>query len=155
MGRDCGYLALMAGIAGGAEAIAIPEVETSPEALADEVRSAYRRGKAHAIIVVSDHAACSAERVERYFAQHREDLGFELRVTRLGHVQRGGAPGAFDRLLGTRLGASAVQSLIGGTHGHLTGLVNGAVVSTPLADVVAGQKALDPWLLELAGVLAA
>ena len=69
MGRDCGYLALMAGIAGGAEAIAIPEVETSPEVLADEVRSAYRRGKAHAIIVVSEHATCNAEHLERYFAR--------------------------------------------------------------------------------------
>jgi 6-phosphofructokinase 1 len=155
MGRDCGYLALMAGIAGGAEAIAIPEVETSAEALANEVRSAYKRGKAHAIIVVSEHAACNAAHLERYFAENRDDLGFELRVTKLGHVQRGGAPGAFDRLLGTRLGASAVQSLVAGKHGLLTGLVSGGVVSTPLAEVVARTKELDPWMLDLARVLAA
>jgi 6-phosphofructokinase 1 len=155
MGRDCGYLALMAGIAGGAEAIAIPEVETSAEALADEVRGAYRRGKAHAIIVVSEHATWNAEHLERYFAENRDDLGFELRVTKLGHVQRGGAPGAFDRLLGTRLGATAAQSLVAGKCGVLTGLVRGSVASTPLADVVARTKELDPWMFDLARALAA
>jgi len=91
MGRDCGYLALMAGIAGGAEAIAIPEVETRPEEIAGEVHAAYQRGKSHAIIVVSEHAACNADHLARYFSEHHEDLGFELRVTKLGHVQRGGA----------------------------------------------------------------
>jgi 6-phosphofructokinase 1 len=154
MGRDCGYLALMAGIAGGAEAIAIPEIETRPEAIAREVRCAYQRGKAHAIIVVSEHAACNADTLERYFAQHGEDRSYELRVTKLGHVQRGGAPGAFDRLLGTRLGAAAVHFLVSGGYGVLTGLVGGDVISTPLADVVGKQKGLDPWMLELARVLA-
>ena len=154
MGRDCGYLALMAGIAGGAEAIAIPEVETSAEALANEVRTAFQRGKSHAIIVVSEHAACNVERLERYFVQHHEDLGFELRVTKLGHVQRGGAPGAFDRLLGSRLGAAAVASLAAGDHGLLAGLVDGDVAMTPLVDVVAANKELDPKMVDLARVLA-
>jgi 6-phosphofructokinase 1 len=155
MGRDCGYLALMAGIAGGAEAIAIPEIETSPEELANDVRCAYRRGKAHAIIVVSEHAACNADALTRYFDQHQEDLGFELRVTKLGHVQRGGAPGASDRLLATRLGAVAVQALARGEHGVLAGHVNGDVALTPFVDVVTAKKPLDPDLLRLAPVLAA
>jgi 6-phosphofructokinase 1 len=155
MGRDCGYLALTAGIAGGAEAIAIPEVATCPEALEDEVRGAYKRGKAHAIIVVSEHATCNAAHLERYFADNRDDLGFELRVTRLGHVQRGGAPGAFDRLLGTRLGAAAAQFLVAGKYGVLAGLVSGSVASTPLADVVARTRELDPWMLDVARALAA
>ena len=155
MGRDCGYLALMAGIAGGAEAIAIPEIESSPEALADDVRCAYRRGKAHAIIVVSEHAACNADTLARYFEQHRENLGFDLRVTKLGHVQRGGAPGASDRLLATRLGAAAVRALARGEHGMLAGHVKGAVAMTPLADMVTAIKTLDPDLLALAPVLAA
>jgi 6-phosphofructokinase 1 len=153
MGRDCGYLALMAGIAGGAEAIAIPEVETSAECLADQVRTAYQRGKSHAIIVVSEHAACNADHLERYFVEHREDLGFELRITKLGHVQRGGAPDAFDRLLGTRLGAAAVMSLASGEHSVLAGLVNGDVVATPLADVISQHKGLDRSMLELARML--
>ena len=114
MGRDCGYLALMAGIAGGAEAVVIPEVETDPERLADEIRAAYERGKAHAIIVVAEGARFNAERLSHYFREHQKRLGFELRVTTLGHVQRGGAPGAFDRLLATRLGVGRGQATGGG-----------------------------------------
>jgi 6-phosphofructokinase 1 len=154
MGRDCGYLALMAAIAGGAEAVVLPEVETDPEALAAELRLAYQRGKAHALVVVAEGARHDAEELARYFARHRERLEFELRVTRLGHVQRGGAPGAFDRLLATRLGAAAVAALARGEDGVLIGLVRGEVAATPLAEVVARRKPLDLELLELARVLA-
>lgn len=154
MGRKCGYLALMAGIAGGAEAVIIPECETDPEAVAGELRTAYARGKAHAIIVVAEGARYNAEELAHYFQQHRERLGFELRVTRLGHVQRGGAPGAFDRLLATRLGAAATAQLARGEYGVLMGVQNGAIAATPLAEVVAHQKVLDLELLGLARVLA-
>ncbi len=154
MGRDCGYLALMAGIAGGAEAIVIPEVETDPEAVAAELRAAYERGKAHALVVVAEGAQYNAEGLARYFQEHRERLGFELRVTTLGHVQRGGAPGAFDRLLATRSGAAATEHLARSEHGVLIGLLKGEIVATPLAEVVANKKPLDLRLLELARVLA-
>ena len=154
MGRDCGYLALMAGIAGGAEAIVIPEIETNPEALAIAMQAAYDRGKAHAIIVVSEHASWTADQLESYFDEHRERLGFELRVTKLGHVQRGGAPGASDRLLATRLGADAVGCLVGGQDGVLMGMIKGEMVATPLADVVRGRKPLDQALFSLATILA-
>ena len=89
MGRDCGYIALITGITGGAEAIVIPEVITDPEAVAREFRTAYERGKAHAIVVVAEGARYNAEGLADYFQKHRERLGFELRVTKLGHVQRG------------------------------------------------------------------
>jgi 6-phosphofructokinase 1 len=154
MGRRCGYLALMAGIAGGAEAIIIPEVETDPEAVAAELRAAYERGKSHALVVVAEGARYNAEGLARYFQEHRERLGFELRVTTLGHVQRGGAPGAFDRLLATRLGAAATEHLARGGHGVLIGLLKGEIAATPLAEVVANEKPLDLELLELARVLA-
>jgi 6-phosphofructokinase 1 len=154
MGRDCGYLALMAGIAGGAEAIVIPEVETNPELIASELRLAYDRGKAHAIVVVAEGAKYNAERLARYFKEHRARLGFDLRVTTLGHVQRGGAPGAFDRLLATRLAAAAAESLARGEHGVLIGLLDGKIAATPIDEVVANRKSLDPSLLELAGILA-
>jgi 6-phosphofructokinase 1 len=154
MGRECGYLALMAGIAGGAEAIIIPEVETDPEAVATELRAAYERGKSHALVVVAEGAQYNAEGLARYFQEHRERLGFELRVTTLGHVQRGGAPGSFDRLLATRLGASATEHLARGEHGILVGLLKGEVAATPLAEVVANKKPLDLRLLALARVLA-
>jgi 6-phosphofructokinase 1 len=87
MGRDCGYLALMTEIAGGAEAIVIPEVETDPELVAAELRGAYDRGKAHAIAVVAEGAEYNAEKLTRYFKRRRERFGFDLRVTILGHIQ--------------------------------------------------------------------
>lgn len=114
MGRDCGYLALMAGIAGGAEAIIVPEVEADPEVVAADLRAAYERGKAHALVVVAEGAKYNAEAMAHYFADHKKTLGFDLRVTTIGHVQRGGVPGAYDRLLATRLGAEATEQLAQG-----------------------------------------
>jgi 6-phosphofructokinase 1 len=154
MGRDCGYLALMAGIAGGAEAVCVPEIDVDPEALAAELRIAYERGKAHAVVVVAEGARYNAEGLIGYFQQHQERLGFDLRATILGHVQRGGAPGAYDRILATRLGAAAVDCLDRGQHGVLVGWLKGQISPTLLAEVVANKKPLDPQLLELAKVLA-
>ena len=154
MGRECGYLALMAGIAGGAEAVILPEVETDPEAVAGALRAGYERGKTHALVVVAEGARYNAEGLAGYFQEHRERLGFDLRVTILGHVQRGGAPGAFDRLLASRLGAAATERLARGEHGLLVGLLKGEIAATPLAEVVSRKKPLDAGLLELAQVLA-
>lgn len=154
MGRNCGYIALMAGLAGGAETVIIPEVVTDPEAVATELRTAYRRGKSHALVVVAEGSHYNAERLARYFQRHRKRLGFELRVTKLGHVQRGGAPSAFDRLQGTRLGAAAVEHLSWGERGVLMGLIKGEIAATPLAKVVANRRTLNLRLLELAQVLA-
>jgi 6-phosphofructokinase 1 len=153
MGRDCGYLALAAAVAGGAEAAIIPEMEMDPEALAEELRGAYQRGKPHALVVVAEGAQYNAKRLMHYFAEHRQRLGFELRATILGHVQRGGTPGAFDRLLATRFGAAAVDRLASGENGALVGLLLGQIATTPLAEVVANKKPLDLSLLELARVL--
>ena len=153
MGRDCGYLALAAAVAGGAEAVIIPEMEIDPEALAAELQGAYQRGKPHALVVVAEGSKFNAERLIRHFSEHRQRLGFELRATILGHVQRGGTPGAADRLLATRLGAAAVQRLAQGEHGVLVGIGGGEIVTTPLAEVVANRKPLDLSLFELAKVL--
>src|SRR5664279_5638287 len=88
MGRRCGYLALMAGIAGGAEGVVIPEFETTPEQVAQIIRASYERGKTHAIIVVAEGATYAADKLTHYFSEHKQELGFELRATTLGHVQR-------------------------------------------------------------------
>jgi 6-phosphofructokinase 1 len=154
MGRNCGYLAMMAGIAGGAEAISIPEVETHPEVIAADIRQAYERGKPHAIVVVAEGAKYNAEALARYFKEHRERLGFDLRITILGHVQRGGVPSVFDRLLATRLGAAATEMLGRDEYGILLGWQRGEIVATPLSEVVANQKQLDLSLFELVNVLA-
>src|SRR5574341_1907177 len=150
MGRRCGYLALAAGIAGGAEAIVLPEVETNPEAVASGLQDAYARGKRHAMVVVAEGARWNAEALAAHFADHRDTLGFELRVTTLGHVQRGGAPGAFDRLLATRLAAAATDRLARGEYGVLMGLLDGEIRTAPLSEIVANRKPLDPSLMELA-----
>ena len=154
MGRDCGYVALIAGIAGGAESIIIPEVEIDPEEVAAELRAAYERRKAHALVVVAEGSRYNAEELARYFREHRERLGFELRVTILGHVQRGGSPNVFDRFWATQLGLSAIHCLEGGHYGLLVGLSRGDIATTPLTDVVANKKQLDLNLLELARILA-
>ncbi len=154
MGRKCGYLALMAAIAGGAEVVIIPEEEADPEAAATELRAAYDKGKAAAIMVVAEGARYNAEGMAHYFQEHGERLGFELRVTKLGYVQRGGAPGSFDRLLGTLLGAAATELLAKGEHGALVGHLKGGIATTPLAEVSANNKPLDLRLLELVRVLA-
>jgi 6-phosphofructokinase 1 len=154
MGRECGYLALMAGITGGAEAIVVPEVETDPDDVAAELRAAYERGKAHALIVVAEGARYNARAMERHFAEYRGRVGFDLRVTILGHVQRGGTPSFYDRLLATRLGAAATERLAHGENGVMVGVKGREVVATPLAEVVGNKKALDSKLMELAGVLA-
>jgi 6-phosphofructokinase 1 len=153
MGRHSGYLALMTGIAVGAEAIIIPEIETNPEDLAHEINRAYSLGKAHAIIVVAEGATYNAEGLARYFKEHQERIGFDLRVTVTGHVQRGGEPGVFDRLLATRLGAAAVEYLANGKYGVLLGLINGKIEPTPLAEVATRTKQLDTSLFALAQVL--
>jgi 6-phosphofructokinase 1 len=154
MGRDCGYLALMAGIAGGAEGVCIPEVETPPEVVADQIEEAYKRGKKHALIVVAEGAKYDANQLAAYFKEHNEYLGFDLRVTTLGHIQRGGSPGAYDRILGTRLAARATDEIAQGNFGVLVGNLKGEITTTPLEVVTANHKPIDPALFELAGVLA-
>jgi 6-phosphofructokinase 1 len=154
MGRKCGYLALMAGIAGGAEAIVLPEVEVVPEQIAQRIQDGYERGKPHAIIVVAEGANYNAEGLCQAFREKRLLLGFEFRSTVLGYVQRGAAPTCADRLLGTRLGAEAVEQMVAGNLGVLVGIVKGELITTPLAEVVCGHKALDPWFLKAADLLA-
>ncbi|MHB0868859.1 MAG: 6-phosphofructokinase [Chloroflexota bacterium] len=154
MGRDSGYLALSAGIAGGAETVIIPEVPTDPDAVARELRAAYARGKPHAIVVAAEGASCSAEVLMGHFKSHRDQLGFELRVTILGHVQRGGNPLAFDRLLASRLGTRAAELLSRNENGKLVGLIRGEVTTTPLEEVVGRTKPVDMELYRMANVLA-
>lgn len=153
MGRRSGHIALLAGVAGGAECIVIPEVETDPEAVARQLREAYACGKSHAIAVVAEGAKHNAEALARYFEVHGERFGFDLRITKLGHVQRGGHPGVFDRMLGTTLGAAAGEAAAEGRFGIMLGMRDGKIASTALADVAGQTKAADVRLFELAQLL--
>lgn len=138
MGRHSGYLALMSGITGGAEMVLIPEHEISAEEVAAAVSDAYVRGKTHAIIVVAEGAPLHGQGL--IDALNAMNTGFQFRLTILGHVQRGGRPNAFDRLLAARFGVAAVERLLAGEHGLMVGLTGREEIgTTPLPDVC-GQK---------------
>lgn len=154
LGRDSGYLALVSGIAGGAELVVIPEVETDLETMATQLVEAYARGHAHAIAVVAEGSRYHADVFSNYIATSSKHAGIELRVTKLGHVQRGGAPGVADRLLASQLGVAACDCFAHGEHGVLVGVVGGKVIKTALATVVNSSKRLDSQLTNLYAELA-
>ena len=143
----------MAAISGGAEAVVIPEVETNPDEIANIIRNAYERGKSHAIVVVAEGAKYNANKLAQYFKKHQESIGFALRVTILGHVQRGGTPSAEDRILASRLGAGAIDCIEREEYGVLVGWVGGKIKTTPLKEVAGKIKKIDLGLFELARIL--
>jgi 6-phosphofructokinase 1 len=153
MGRDSGYLALMASIASGAELALIPEVETALQDVVQAVDDAYIRGKAHCIIIVAEGWKPGARALHDYLSARREEIGFSVRLTVLGHVQRGGSPTAYERILATQLGAAAVKGLLDGHHGMMVGMKKGRPGLTPLAEAVAFQKELNLELYELAKMM--
>jgi 6-phosphofructokinase 1 len=150
MGRNSGYLALASGLAGGAELVLIPEVETSMEEVSAVIENAYVRGKAHCIIIVAEGWKPGTRALVDYLMGRRDELGFEVRLTVLGHIQRGGKPSAFDRLLATRLGALAARKLLEGERGVMVGWVGNKATLTPLEEAVAFQKVVDVELRKLA-----
>jgi 6-phosphofructokinase 1 len=152
MGRNCGYLALMAGIICGAEVILIPERETSLAEVADAVEDAYARGKTHAIIIAAEGNILAPQDV----VNHLEGLevGFKTRLTILGHIQRGGRPGAFDRLLATRMGVQAVESLVAGETSAMVGLDGREIATVPLIEVVSRTREANIEYFDMARMLA-
>lgn len=154
MGRDTGHLALAAGIVGGAEAVVLPEVPLEPEALAGEILASYERGKSHAIVVVAEGAQHGAAALALYFKEHHRRLGFELRITVLGHIQRGGAPVALDRMIATQLGCAAVDCLAERQAGVLLGISASKVQTSALAALSGARKPLDAQQLAMFSVLA-
>jgi 6-phosphofructokinase 1 len=154
MGRNCGYLAMMAGLAGGAEVISTPESEVSAYEIAERLHAAYERGKTHAIVVIAEGVKQNTAQILDYFETNQRTVGFELRATTLGHVVRGAPPTAFDRLLATRLGVAALTSLAEGVSGVLVGEQRGEITRTPLAEIAGKTKPISTSLIELARVLA-
>lgn len=153
MGRQSGYLALVLGIAGGAEVIVLPEIETEPATVIHELRRAYEHGHAHAVVVVAEGSQHNAESLADYFEQYCTNLGFELRVTKLGYVQRGGTPTVFDQILETRLGVAACDCLSRGETGISLGVVGGMITATPLSNMLETRKPLDSELISLSSLL--
>ncbi|HEY3876193.1 MAG TPA: ATP-dependent 6-phosphofructokinase [Candidatus Kapabacteria bacterium] len=154
MGRKSGYLALMCGIAGGAETVVIPEVEMNPNDVAQDILGAYRRGKSHALVVVAEGAAYNASALAQAISNHPEMSGYTVRTTILGHVQRGGVPSASDRILAARFGVAAIEALALEKYGVLIGIHNSSIIHTPLDIVAKNKKELDLSLFQMAKVLA-
>jgi 6-phosphofructokinase 1 len=152
MGRNCGYLAVMGGVIGGAEMILAPEREVSVEEVAETVEAAYKRGKTHAIVVVSEGASIrTTDLADRL---NEMDVGFKTRVTILGHVQRGGRPSAFDRLLATRMGVKAVEALKEGQSDVMVALQGRDIANVRLADTVGKQREANLDYYDMARMLA-
>ncbi len=154
VGEHTGHLTLMAGIAGGAEMVCIPEVPFSLEDVAAGVADAYIRGKEHCVITIASGVEPQADDIAEHLSERRDQTGFAVYVTALGPLQRGGAPSAFDRFLGTRLSAAAVDKLAEGVSGMMVGLVDGELVTSPLAEVTERYREIEPHYIELAEILA-
>ncbi len=152
MGRGCGYLATMAGIIGGAEMVLLPEVNTSVEEAASVIEAAYMRGKNHSIVVIAEGAEIGAQELKEKLDEM--DVGFKTRVTILGHIQRGGRPTAFDRLLATRLGVKAVEALFEGRSGEMVGLRGSKIELVPLEKVISKNRTVNLEYYEMARMLA-
>ncbi len=152
MGSDSGYLALMSAIAGGAEAALVPEFETQPEDLLRSLKQAYERGKSHFIVVAAEGAELSAEELREYI--NEAEGTYEADLTAVGHIQSGGVPTSFDRILAARLGAAAVEALAEDGHGTMVGVRGERVERVPLEEVVGKERQLDPEMYRLAGILA-
>jgi len=158
MGRNAGWIALYSGIGGGADIILIPEIPYRPEAIVESIRSRQREGSKFDIIVVAEGAkrlggeetyldkpsrrlGGVAYQVAADIAQH---IDLEIRVTVLGHIQRGGSPIAFDRILATRFGVAAAQLVLDGDFGKMVALRGDEIVAVPIRDAVSNQKYVDP-----------
>ncbi|HEX2912872.1 MAG TPA: 6-phosphofructokinase [Chloroflexia bacterium] len=140
MGRNSGYLAMMGALAGGAEVAVVPEIPIELSEIDTKLRAAFDRNKSHFIVIVAEGAALKTSQIHDYLCSHG---AHEVRVTILGHIQRGGAPTAFDRILATRLGSAAVETLLSGQSGVMMGLNGKQIEAVPLEDVVTRTKQTD------------
>jgi 6-phosphofructokinase 1 len=150
MGRSSGAIALAAGLAGGAEAVLIPEVAPDYGAICDRLKKSRDRGKRHSLVVAAEGAGGAKPVADAIAA----GTGFEVRMTILGHLQRGGPPSAADRILGGQLGCQAVRTLAQGRRGVMVGIEHGRPVEVPLQDVAERRRSPDLGLADLAEVLA-
>lgn len=161
MGRNAGFIAVTAGLAGGAESILIPEMPFDLDAVCDRIVAGHRRGKAHSIIVVAEGVGgdpvAGRETHEtaafRIGTHIREKTGFETRITILGHLQRGGTPTVMDRVLASRMGAEAVRLLRDGEKAKMVGIVSNRIQATDLEYALTQRKTFDMDFYELASIL--
>jgi 6-phosphofructokinase 1 len=152
LGRDSGFLAVMSAIAGGADAVMVPEFETEPEELLELLNESYDKGKPRFTVAAEGASPSAGE-----FRDFVNDAGgsYQADLTVLGHIQSGGSPTSFDRVLASRLGAAAVEALADDESGKMVGLCGDEICRAPLDEIVGRERPLDPDLYRLAGVLSA
>ena len=146
MGRDAGFLALNSALASGAEAAIIPERETKEDQLAELIQNGFRKSKNSSIVIVAESEVTGganglAERM------HREYPGYDVRVTILGHIQRGGSPTAYDRILASRMGVAAIDALMDEQRSIMIGIVNDEIVHVPFTKAIKDDKPVNERLL--------
>lgn len=153
MGRDAGFIALRAGIAGGAEAILIPEQTTDIDKLVESLENGWHRKKRSSIVIVAegDEAGGAFEIARKVETKMKGK--YDMRVTILGHIQRGGNPTCMDRVLASRLGVAAVEALHEGQRGVMIGQVNKRIIFTPLDHAVKHHAQINPELLRVVDIL--
>lgn len=151
MGRESGYLAIQAGIVTGAELVLIPESTLTPNDVAAAIEQAYRRGKTHAIVVVAEGYRPSTTELGDLI--DHMDIGFTTRVSILGHIQRGGKPTAYDRLLASRFGYMAVEFIVNGYSNVMTGLNGREILPIPISEVISNTKRVAADYVTIAQVL--
>lgn len=145
MGRDAGYLALYAGLAGGAESIIVPEINHDFNEVVYRLRRGHERGKKHSIIILAEGVGEGFQ----YGKKINEATSYETRVTVLGHLQRGGSPTAADRVLASRLGAKAVDLLLQGQVGKIVGLRNNQLISQDIETIFSNGHELNEEMYHL------
>jgi len=148
MGRDAGFLALNGAIASGAEAAIIPEIATEVDQLEELIKNGFRKSKNSSIVLVAESeitggALHYADRVKKEYP------GYDVRVVILGHIQRGGSPTAYDRILASRLGNAAIEAIMDGQRNVMVGIENNQVVDVPFSKAIKNDKPIDKDLLRV------
>ena len=152
MGRDAGFLALNSALASGAEAAIIPERETKVDQLEELVKNGFRKSKNSSIVIVAESEVTGganglAERM------HKEHPDYDVRVTILGHIQRGGSPTAYDRILASRMGVAAIDALLDEQRSIMIGIVNNEIVHVPFTKAIKDDKPVNENLLGVLQIL--
>ncbi|MBU2949216.1 6-phosphofructokinase [Tamlana agarivorans] len=153
MGRDVGHIALNCGIAGGAEEILIPEEDLGLERLVESLNKSRKSGKSSSIVIVAegDKIGKNIFELKDYVDENME--GYDVRVSVLGHMQRGGAPSCFDRVLASRMGVKAVEAMLDGESNFMVGLKNGKMELTPLDSAIKGKTKINLELLRVSDIM--
>ncbi|MDD7914366.1 6-phosphofructokinase [Polaribacter ponticola] len=153
MGRDVGHIALNAGVGAGAEEILIPEEDLGLERLLESLRRSKESGKSSSIVIVAegDKTGKNVFELKDYVEEHLPE--YEVRVSVLGHMQRGGSPSCFDRVLASRMGVKAVESLLDGKSNLMVGLMNDKITVTPLERAIKGQSKINKELIRVSDIM--